>query len=104
MNHGVFPPGVIVMLASVGVGLIFLHMRLSRRNPVWLGLIVPVVYVSGAGVMVFLAPPSGGLIVGYGLTLVALLIVWWAGEDERKRRRGDGAIEPSSEPPLSGAG
>lgn len=85
------PTWVLVVGAAIGLGLIFGHAWLSRRNPVWLGAIGPSIYVMANIGFAVAEPPRGGEIIGGGLTLVALLIIWWAGEDARKRRRGESA-------------
>ncbi|MGO3884698.1 MAG: hypothetical protein ACTJHU_00240 [Mycetocola sp.] len=81
------PVWIWIIAALGGVGAICGHVWLSRRNPVWLGGIVPVLWT---GVFIVGASVTGarvGEVVGSVLTLVGLLIVWWAAEDERKRRR-----------------
>lgn len=81
------PAGLLPTAFAAGVALIGLHAWLSRRNPVWLGLIVPAVYLLVMAAMAQYAAPTGGLIAGYGTCTVALLVIWWAGADEREKRR-----------------
>ncbi|WP_029067925.1 hypothetical protein [Jonesia quinghaiensis] len=82
------PTFVLAIGGALGLGLVFGHVWLSRRNPVWLGGIVPAIYVIANIVFVVIDRPRAGEMIGTGLTLLALLVVWWAGEDTRQRRRG----------------
>lgn len=88
------PPGMIVTALAIGVALIGLHAWLSRRDPVWLGALVPLAYVGLAIVLAQSVTPSGGLLTGYGCCLVALLVIWWAGEDTRKAKRASATPAP----------
>ena len=81
------PPGLLVTSLSVGAALIGLHAWRSRRNPVWLGALVPALYVVFAIVMSVSYETRPGTIAGYGITFLCLLAVWWAGEGSRQRER-----------------
>lgn len=83
------PPVAIVSVLALGIAFIGLHAALCRRNPVWLGAIVPVVYIAGVMSLSTAKQPTGGEVAGHVITLVALLAVWWAGEDARRHRRGE---------------
>jgi len=85
------PPGVVVTALLAGVALIGLHTWLSRRNPVLLGLVVPVLYIAIAISISVATPLTGGMIAGHVIALVGLLAIWWAGEGTRQRRRGPSA-------------
>lgn len=81
------PTLVLALGGLIGLGAVFGHVWLSRRNPVWLGGIVPTIYLIANVAFVVVDRPRVGEMIGTGLTLVALLVVWWAGEDTRQKRR-----------------
>lgn len=83
------PVWIIVSLAAAGIALIALHLWLVRRNPFWLGAIVPAIYLLIAAGVATQQPPTAGLLAGYGITFVVLLVLWWLGEESRRQRRGE---------------
>ncbi|TXK19759.1 hypothetical protein [Homoserinibacter sp. GY 40078] len=78
---------LLVAFAAAGIGLIILHVWLCRRNPVWLGAIVPAAYVALAGYLASQQESATGLIVGNVLVVFLLLVVWWEGQEKRRARR-----------------
>ncbi|WP_417555085.1 hypothetical protein [Microbacterium sp.] len=87
------PAGVLPTALAVGVALIALHAWLSRRNPAWLGAAVPVLYIALAVVLSVLVRPTTGMLVGHGACLLALLVIWWAGSDTRKKKREPAPVD-----------
>ncbi|WP_345750660.1 hypothetical protein [Microbacterium rhizophilus] len=81
------PPGVLAVAAVVAAALVALHGWLSRRDPVWLGAIVPVGYLVALVALSRVIAADKALIAGYVTCFIALLVIWWAGEDARIRRR-----------------
>ncbi|KHK96400.1 hypothetical protein LK09_15660 [Microbacterium mangrovi] len=81
------PPGVVPAGLALGVLLIALHVWLSRCNPVWLGAIVPIIVIALVTALAMEVRPTVGLIAGYVATIVALIVIWWAGEDTRRMKR-----------------
>ncbi|MFC0582051.1 hypothetical protein [Micrococcoides hystricis] len=81
------PTWVLAIGGLIGLALVFLHVWLSRRPPVWLGGIIPSLYLVASIFFAIVDQPRVGELVGTGITFVALLIIWWVGEDKREALR-----------------
>ena len=71
----------------VGVGAVVIHVCLTRRNPWWLGAIMPVAWVLGA---VGIAATWGAALADLRDDVIIvgmLLFLWWVNGDARARRR-----------------
>lgn len=90
------PPLWLIVIAVLGAaclvsGVLWLHVILSARRPLWLGAIVPVLFVIGCGLLSLGNPGefSFGLGVGYVVTLLILLVIWFARQRRRPTTKGE---------------
>ncbi|MBD8020643.1 hypothetical protein [Brevibacterium gallinarum] len=71
----------------VGVGAVVIHVCLTRRNPWWLGAIMPVAWVLGAAAIAATRSTALADLRDDAIIVVMLLFLWWVNGDARARRR-----------------
>ena len=79
-----------LLAAVVVVAVVSAHHRLSRREPVWLGAIVPTIATLGllASIVVVEPTPDAGDLLGPVVAILLLLWTWRRGYADTRQRSG----------------